>query len=117
LHKWYGWLAGLAYTLPYAIGGLVMGSMSGNINRKKTMGICVMISGLCQFFTGRFDSFASLCGMRVLHGAANAATNPLSYSLVADYVPPEKRATANSILGSAIYVGVALSSLSILMIK
>jgi predicted MFS family arabinose efflux permease len=44
-------------------------------------------------------------------------TNPLTYSLVADYVPPEKRATANSILASAVYVGVSLSSLSILMFK
>lgn len=117
MHKWYGWLAGLAYTLPYSISGLIMGSFSGVINRKRAMGFAVIIGGICQFMTGSIDSFAALCGMRVLHGAANSATNPLTYSLVADYVPPEKRATANSILSSAIYIGVALSSLSILMIK
>jgi MFS family permease len=55
--------------------------------------------------------------MRVLHGAMNSATNPLAYSLVFDYVPPERRATANSILATAIYAGVSLSSLSILLIK
>ena len=117
LNKWYGVLAGLAYTVPYSISGLVMGSLSGKVNRKKVMGIAVMISGLCEFITGSVNSFTGLVGMRALHGAANSATNPLTYSLVADYVPPEKRATANSILSSAIYVGVSLSSLSILMIK
>lgn len=94
-----------------------MGSLAGVVNRKKILGVAVMISGLSQFLTGRIDSFATLCGMRAIHGAANSATNPLTYSLVADYVPPDKRATANSILSSAIYVGVSLSSLSILMIK
>ena len=117
LNKWYGVLAGLAYTVPYSIAGLIMGSFTGVVNRKKMMGIAVIISGLSQFITGRFESFGTLCRMIALHGATNSATNPLTYSLVADYVPPEKRATANSIVSSAIYVGVSLSSLSILMIK
>ena len=55
--------------------------------------------------------------MRVIHGAMNSATGPLTYSLVADYVPPERRATANAVLGTAVYAGVSLSSLSILLIK
>ena len=46
LDKWYGVLAGLAYTLPYSISGLIMGSFTGVINRKKMMGIAVIISGL-----------------------------------------------------------------------
>ena len=55
--------------------------------------------------------------MRSLHGAMNACVNPLSYSLVVDYVPPNKRSTANSILAMATYTGISLSSLSILLIK
>ena len=46
LEKWYGVLAGLAYTVPYSIAGLIMGSFTGVVNRKKFMGIAVMISGL-----------------------------------------------------------------------
>jgi len=46
LDKWYGVLAGLAYTLPYSISGLIMGSFTGVVNRKKIMGIAVVISGL-----------------------------------------------------------------------
>lgn len=53
----------------------------------------------------------------MVHGAMNSATNPLAYSLVSDYIPPERRATANSILSTAIYSGISLSSLSILLVK
>lgn len=81
------------------------------------LGLSLGIAGLSQCVTGLFNSFPILCGMRVLHGAMNAALSPLSYSLVSDYVPPEKRATANSILGIAIYAGISLSSLSILLIR
>lgn len=55
--------------------------------------------------------------MRVFHGAISAAINPLSYSLIADYFPPEKRSRANAILTTGNYLGIALSSISILLIK
>ena len=43
--------------------------------------------------------------------------NPLAYSLIRDYFPPNKRATANSLYSSGIYVGNAIASLNILFIK
>jgi MFS family permease len=97
--------------------GLVVGSFTNKINRKFMLGLTMMLGGVTQFMSGSVNSFPFLCAMRVLHGSLNAATTPLSYSLVADYVPPEKRATANSILSSAIYLGISCSSLSILLIK
>ena len=77
----------------------------------------MMLGGTAQFLTGAINSFPVLCGMRMLHGSFNASTTPLAFSLISDYVPPQKRATANSILSSAVYLGISLSSLSILMIK
>lgn len=117
LTKWYGWLAGVAYTLPYSIVGLVIGAFTSRVNRKFMLGLTMMLGGITQYLAGAVNSFPFLCGMRVLHGSLNAATTPLSYSLISDYVPPEKRATANSVLSSAIYLGISLSSLSILLIK
>jgi len=97
--------------------GLVVGAFSHKVNRKFMLGCTMMLGGLTQFMAGTINSFPVLCGMRVLHGSLNSATTPLTYSLVSDYVPPNRRATANSILSSAIYLGIALSSLSILLIK
>jgi len=50
-------------------------------------------------------------------GMAMSLCNPLAYSLIRDYFPPQRRATANSLYSSAIYVGNALASLNILYIK
>lgn len=54
--------------------------------------------------------------MRVIHGMLNAASNPLSFSLITDYFPKEQRATANSLIQAGNYVGVGFSSLTILLI-
>ena len=107
----------MVYALPYSIAGIVMGSYTHLVNRKRTMGIAMAIGGLCQYLTGSINSFAALCLFRVVHGAMNSCINPLSYSLVADSIPPERRGTANSIIQVSAYMGVALSSLSVLLIK
>ena len=67
------------------------------------------------------NGFASsvwmVCALRVMHGAISSAIDPLSYSLVSDYFHKEKRSQANSILSSGTFLGIALSSMSILLIK
>jgi len=96
---------------------LIAGAYSGVVNRKFMLGLSVIIGGISQFLSGSVNSYPLFFGMRMVHGAMNSATNPLAYSLVSDYIPPERRATANSILSTAIYAGISLSSLSILLVK
>jgi MFS family permease len=55
--------------------------------------------------------------MRVFHGIVNSTTTPFSYSLITEYFPPDKRATANSLIHSGIYIGNSVSSISILLVK
>ena len=64
-----------------------------------------------------FNSFLVLAVFRFLHGAVSSATKPLAFSLVADYFPQDKRSTANSILSGANFIGIALSSMTIILIK
>jgi MFS family permease len=54
--------------------------------------------------------------MRILLSFSNSATNPLYLSLITDYIPPNKRCTANGFLNAATYIGIALSSISIISI-
>lgn len=75
------------------------------------------MTSLFHLNAGLTSSFGMLCAMRIFHGALSSATNPLSYSLVADYFPPEKRGTPNAILSTGNFIGIALSSISILLIK
>ena len=113
----YGLIAGLVYTLPYSVVGLFMGSLADRYNRKYMLAATLALGGISSIITGYYESFPLLVAMRIAHGSLNSATNPLSYSLVSDIVPPERRATANSIISSGIYIGFAVSSLSIIAIK
>ena len=117
LKSWYGLLVGLVYTIPYSFFGLVAGKISDNVNRKFFLGIVMILAAATCGVTGFVDSFFLLGAMRVLHGMLNSSSNPLSFSLIADYFPPENRATANSIIQAGNYIGVGVSSFSILLIS
>jgi len=98
LKIWYGLLAGVIYTIPYAGFGLIAGKLSDGADRRLWLGVVVLLASLtmgASYFTG---SFAVLAVMRIIHGCLNSASNPLSFSLIADYFPPDKRSTANSII-------------------
>ena len=113
----YGNLTGLAYTLPFAIFGLFVGKLTETVNRKWALAAVIGLAASSMGFTGFIDSFLVLAAMRVFHGMINSSTNPLSFSLISDYFPPDKRATANSIIHSGQYIGTAMGSISILLIK
>lgn len=117
MESYYGALVGLCFTVPYAVSGLYTGSITRRGNRKwMLMGVIGMMS-LLQLGTGAINSFAALAIFRFLHGAISSSVNPMCFSLVSDYFPPDKRTTANSILSAANFVGIALSSMTILLIK
>ena len=68
---------------------------------------CVVYS-LTSMVTGYFDSFGLLVAMRVLLGVAMAATDPLAFSMLADYFKPHQLATANSVWTAAPFLGSGL---------
>ena len=72
--------------------------MTDKVNRKVALAIIVILASLTMGVSGFTGSFFMIGLMRVLHGALNSATNPLSIGIVADYFPPDKRSTANSII-------------------
>lgn len=98
MKSWYGWLVGAIYTIPYSFFGLIAGDLSDRVNRKVFLGIVLILAGGSIGITSFFDSFLLLSAMRVVHGCLNSATNPLSFSIIQDYFPPERRATANSLI-------------------
>ena len=98
--------------------GLFTGTLSDKTeNRKNLLGIVSILWSITTVISGSVDSFTVFATMRVLLGVIESANNPLAYSLIRDYFPPEYRSTANSILTSSIYIGGAISSLSILLIQ
>ena len=77
------------------------------------MGIACILWSTCTLFTGLIDSFALLFIFRFLLGFFDSAFNPCAYSIISDYFHPDYRTTANAIFNCGIYLGEALSSLTI----
>jgi predicted MFS family arabinose efflux permease len=97
--------------------GLFYGKLTGKVNRKWILGIFMVLSGVTMGAAGFIDSFLVLAFSRFALGTISAMFNPMSFSLLTDYFPPERRATANSLIQSGNYVGWGLSSISILLIQ
>ena len=94
----FGLLTGFAYTVPFALCGLYFGKMTNNVNRKWILGIFMALTGATMGAAGFIDSFLVLAASRVALGIFSAMFNPMSFSLLTDYFPPERRATANSLI-------------------
>ena len=113
----FGFLTGFAYTIPFAFMGLFYGKLTNKVNRKVVLGIFMALSGLTMGAAGFMDSFLVLYASRFALGIIGAMFNPMSFSLLTDYFPPERRATANSVIQSGNYIGWGLSSISIILIQ
>ena len=117
LNNYFGLLTGFAYTIPFAATGIFFGKIVNKVNRKFLLGALVMASGATMGIAGLVSSFGVLAACRVAGAFISAGMIPLSVSLLADYFPPERRTTANTILQSGNYMAWGLSSLSVLVIK
>lgn len=115
--EYFGLLTGFAYTIPFAFGGLYFGGMTDKWNRKWTISAFMAAAACAMGGVAFFDSFLVLAVSRFAIGIISSVFNPMSFSLLTDYFPADKRATANSIVQSGNYVGWGLSSISIMAIK
>jgi MFS family permease len=80
------------------------------------LGIACILWSAMTALSGFANSLGVLIITRIFLGVFEAAGNPAAYSLIADYFHPDYRTTANSIYSLGIYIGGALSSLTIIFI-
>ena len=114
--EWFGFLAGPAFTISFAVMGIFGGALSDGMSRKIIISVACILWSACTFGSGAIDSFAMLFFLRFGLGLFESVFNPAAYSVIADLFPPEDRGTANSIFNMGIYFGGALSSISTLLI-
>ena len=117
LNQYYGMLVGALFTIPYSICGLYSGQIIGKYDRKKFLILTVALMSMTQFATASTFSFPVLVAARMLHGIFSSSLNPLTFSLIRDNFSAENRGTANSVLMSANYLSIALSSITIMIIN
>ena len=102
-------LMGLSFALFYTLLGLPIGRLADGHSRRGIMAAGVAVWSLMTALCGLSRTFLQFFLARVGVGVGEAALSPPAYSLLADYFPRNRLATALSVYSSAIYMGGGLA--------
>lgn len=100
-----GFLYGTAFAVFYALFGIPLGRLADSWYRGRLMAIGLALWSSMTALSGFAQSFGMLAAARVGVGIGEASASPAAYSMIADYFPKERRATALSIYSSGLYIG------------
>ena len=97
--------------------GLFAGMLADKYDRHLIINVSCILWSICTLLSGLIDSFGLFCFLRFLLGFFESGYTPSVYSLLSDYFHPDSRTIANSVLNCGIYLGVGLSSLTLLIVN
>lgn len=106
-----GFLGGVAFAIFYSIFGIPIAAWADRSNRKNILALAIFLWSGMTALCGAAVNFIMLVFTRIGTAVGEAGGTPPSHSLIADYFPLSKRATAISIYMTAIPVGITLGSL------
>src|SRR3546814_12249276 len=101
-------MSGLAFALLYIVAGIPLARWAYRGNRPKIMAFSVLVWSGFTIACSLARSFPQLLVGRVGVGIGEAGMTPAANSLIVDYYPPERRASALSLY----YLGVPLGTLA-----
>jgi MFS family permease len=104
-----GFLYGTAFAVFYALFGIPLGRLADSWYRGRLIAIGLGLWSSMTALSGFASSFAMLATARIGVGIGEASASPAAYSMISDYFPKEKRATALSIYSAGLYIGGGLS--------
>lgn len=98
----------LVFTLFYVGLALPLARLADQTVRKTMLAICLSVWSLMTALSGGAQNFVQLAAARAGVGAGESGGAPICHSMIADYFPPENRATALSVYAMGVPVGVML---------
>ena len=105
-----GLLGGFAFALLYSTLGIPIARLAERRSRKTIITASVLVWSAMTACCGLAQSYGTLFLFRVGVGVGEAGASPPAHSLIADYFPPKRRATALSIYSLGIPIGVLVGS-------
>jgi predicted MFS family arabinose efflux permease len=102
-----GWLV-TAFALAYSAAILVLGRIADRTDRRNLYALGIVVWSIGTALGGAAAGFASFVMTRIVVGVGQAAAGATNAPLVADYVPPARRATTMGIVAMGATVGVFL---------
>ncbi len=106
-----GLLTGIAFALFYAFAGIPIARLADRSVRRSIIAAGLTVWSLLTAVSGLVRSFAELALARVGVGIGEAAFVPPAHSLISDYFPPARRATAMAVFSMGVHVGIAFGFL------
>ena len=103
-----GFLTGFAFAIFYTVAGIPIARLADRGVRRSIIAVGLTVWSVATALCGLAGSFLQLAAARIGVGVGEAACSPPAHSLISDYFPPERRATAISIYNSGIAIGVLL---------
>lgn len=106
LHDWQlGMLTGLYFAAFYSILSLPLARFADRGNRAKLISACLAVWSLFTAACGFAQTYLQLAICRLLVGVGEAGGSPTAQSLITDYTPKEKRASAIAFYTIGIPIG------------
>ena len=103
-----GALVGAAFALFYTLAGLPIARWADRGNRRNIISIALAIWSAMTVASGLAWNFLTLMAARVGVGVGEAGCTPPAHSLISDYFPEKRRATALSAYALGVPVGTLL---------
>ncbi len=104
-----GFLTGFAFVFFYTFAGIPIARLADRTSRRTIIAVGLTVWSGMTAASGLVRNFTELALARVGVGIGEAAGSPPAHSLISDYFPPERRATALSIYATGVYIGVMLA--------
>lgn len=104
-----GFLYGTAFAIFYALFGIPLGRLADTWRRGRLMAIGLALWSAMTVASGFASSFAQLAIARVGVGVGEASASPAAFSMLGDLFTKQRRALANSIYSSGLFIGMGLS--------
>ncbi len=105
-----GLMTGLAFSLFYTTLAVPVAALADRWNRSWIIAAAVTIWSVMTMACGAAQNFTQMFLARMGVGIGESANSPPAQSLIAEYFPPEKRAAALGIYGSAVPIGAFIAS-------
>jgi MFS family permease len=104
-------LMGLSFALFYTFLGIPIGRLADRTNRRNIIIGGIAIWSLMTALCGVVKNYGQFFLARIGVGVGEATLSPAAYSMLADYFPREKLATAISVYSAGIYIGSGIAVL------
>lgn len=104
-------LMGFSFAVFYTFCGIPLGRLADTRSRRSIIAAGLVAWSAFTALCGLARNFAQMLVWRMGVGVGEAALSPSAYSLITDYFPKEKLATAISVYSMGIYIGAGMSYL------